>query len=165
MASQQIPDGVGGWNTVAVEYYRYWLGTESTGIPHGLKMYFGPEAYRLLFNAGIDLDTAADSVVQPYADNYFDYNPTTGSVTQEIAAVCPGCPGGGTTSDLFAYTPNPSSPTPGYNVWAMKTVQTLPDSSQIIVYSNYACRCSRPSSIRPARTRGTPHTSTMPTAS
>jgi hypothetical protein len=141
-ATQQIPDGSGGWLNVAVDYYRYWLGTESTGIAHGLKMHFGPEACRLMFNAGIDLATASDSTVLPYADHYFEYDPTSGptygTVTKEIAAVCPTCPGGGTTADLFSYTRNPSSPTPGYNVWAMKTVQTLPDSSQIIVYTNYA---------------------------
>jgi RHS repeat-associated protein len=136
-AGQQLPDGMGGWNTVAVEYYRYWLGTELTGIIHGLKMHFGPEAYRLMFNASIDLESAADSAVLPYADHYYEYNTATGAVTKEIAAVCPGCPGGGTTSDLFAYTPGPGGST-GYNVWAMKTVQTLPDSSQIIVYTNYA---------------------------
>ena len=137
-ASQQIPDGMGGWNTVAVDYYRYYLGGETTGIPHGLKMHSGPEASRLMFNAGIDLDTAADSVVLPFADHYFEYDPTSAAITREISAVCPSCPGGGTTSDDFVYSTNPRSPAPGYNVWATRTQQTLPDSSQIVVYCNYA---------------------------
>ena len=76
-ASRQLPDGSGGWNTVAVEYYRYYLTTAGTGIIHGLKMHFGPEAYRLLFNAGIDLTTAADATVLPYVDHYFEYDPTS----------------------------------------------------------------------------------------
>ena len=136
-AAQQIPDGMGGWNTVGVDYYRYWLAGASTGFAHGLKMHFGPEAYRLLFNAGIDPTTASDATMQPYADHYFEYDPYTWAVTEEIAAVCASCTGGGTTSDTFTYTPNPSSPSPGYNVWAVKTVQTLPDSSTITVYTNY----------------------------
>jgi RHS repeat-associated protein len=137
-ASQQLPDGIGGWNTVGTEYYRYWLGTESTGIPHGLKMHFGPEAYRLLLNTGVDMETAADSLLLPFADHYFEYDPSTARVTMEIAAVCPGCPGGGTTADLFGFAINPRGPAFGYNTWAMKTIQTLPDSSQIIVYCNFA---------------------------
>jgi RHS repeat-associated protein len=137
-ASQQLPDGSGGWNTVAVEYYRYWLAGASTGFAHGLKMHFGPEAYRLMFNAGINLTTASDSTVLPYADHYFEYNPASWTVTKEIAAVCPSCPGGGTTSDLFAYTSNSHYPGDGFNTWKMKTVQTLPDSSQIVVYTNFA---------------------------
>jgi hypothetical protein len=88
-ATQQIPDGSGGWTTVDVSYYRYYIGTETTGIVHGLKMHFGPEVYRLLFNAGIDLDTASDAAVLPYADHYFEYDPGTDSVTNETAAVCP----------------------------------------------------------------------------
>ncbi len=40
-ASRQLPDGSGGWNTVAVEYDRYYLTTAGTGIVHGLKMHFG----------------------------------------------------------------------------------------------------------------------------
>lgn len=61
--SKQLPDGSGGWNTVAVKNYRWYLGTETTGIAHGLKMHFGPESCRLMLNAGIDLDTASDAVV------------------------------------------------------------------------------------------------------
>jgi hypothetical protein len=35
------------------------------GFIHGLKVHFGPEAYRLMFNAGIDPATASDSTVPP----------------------------------------------------------------------------------------------------
>jgi hypothetical protein len=34
-ASQQLPNGTGGWNTVAVDYYRYWLAGASTGFGYG----------------------------------------------------------------------------------------------------------------------------------
>jgi RHS repeat-associated protein len=137
-ASLQLPDGVGGWNTVATDYYRYWLSTSEKGFAHGLKIHLGPESYRQLLNAGINPDTASDGAVLPYADHYFEYNPTTYAVTREKSAVCPSCPGGGTTSDQFAYTPNPHYPGDGFNTWKMKTTQTLPDSSQIVVYTNYA---------------------------
>lgn len=137
-ASQQMPDGSGGWNTVAMDYYRYWLSGSSTGFAHGLKMHFGPEAYRLMFNAGINLETAADSTVLPYADHYFEYDPNTHAVTKEISSVCSTCVGGGTTTDQFAYSSNPRTVAPGFNTWQTKTVQTLPDNSQIVVYTNYA---------------------------
>ena len=135
-ATRQL-HGTGGWNTVAVDYYRYWLAGATTGFAHALMFHVGPEAYRLMHNAGIDLSTASDAAILPYADHYFEYDPYTWQVTQEISAVCPTCPGGGTTSDAFTYTDNPAAPTPGYNVWAVKTVQTLPDSSSITVYTNY----------------------------
>jgi YD repeat-containing protein len=136
-ASKQLPNGTGGWNTVAMDYYRYWLAGSSTGFAHGLKMHLGPEAYRLVLNAGLNPATAADADLLPYVDHYFEYNPTTWAVTQEISAVCPSCPGGGTTSDLFSYAANPRYPVGDYNVWNTKTVQTLPDNSQVVVYANY----------------------------
>jgi RHS repeat-associated protein len=137
-ASQQLPDGSGGWNTVAVDYYRYWLSGSATGFAHGLKIHLGPEAYRLVLNAGLNPATASDTILKLYADHYFEYDPSTWVVTKEISAVCSTCTGGGTTSDLYSYTPNPRQPANDFNVWQSKTVQTLPDSSQIVVYSNYA---------------------------
>jgi RHS repeat-associated protein len=135
---QQYNTTTSTWDTVSVSYYRYYLSGSMVGFKHGLKMAFGPEAYRQMFNDGIDIETATDSVVKPYADQYFEYDPTSQAVTKEVSAVCAGCPGGGTTSDEFAYTPNPRTPTDGYNVWSVKTVQTLPDGAKTIAYNNYA---------------------------
>jgi RHS repeat-associated protein len=135
--TKQMPDGLGGWNTIAVMYYRYYLSGATNGFAHGLKLQFGSEAYRRMFNAGIDLSTASDATVKPYADHYFEYDSSSHSVTLEIAAVCPSCPGGGTTTDIFEYIDNPHSPAHDYNNWQVKTIQTLPDDSQIIVYSNF----------------------------
>jgi RHS repeat-associated protein len=135
-ASQQLPDGLGGWKTVAVDYYIYWLSGSSTGFAHALKIHIGPESFRQAFNASVDLSTAPESTLLQYADQYFEYSPTGGQVTKEIAAVCSSCAGGGTTSDLFTYSTNPRSPASGYGTWSNKTVQTLPDGSQIIVYTN-----------------------------
>ncbi len=36
------------------------------------------------------------------------------------------------------YALNPRTPADGYDVWSMRTAQTLPDGSKIIVYSNFA---------------------------
>jgi hypothetical protein len=51
-----------------------------------------------MFNDGIDVDTAADSVVKPYADNYFEYDGSR-RVSLETSAVCESCPGGGRAQD------------------------------------------------------------------
>ncbi|HVV73523.1 MAG TPA: hypothetical protein VHI52_18765 [Verrucomicrobiae bacterium] len=58
--------------------------------------------------------------------------------TKEISQVCASCVGGGTSTDLFTYATNPHGPPPSvnYNYWLYKAVQTLPDSSQIITYTN-----------------------------
>lgn len=141
-ATEQLPDGSGGWNDVAVHYYRYY---KTGNFVHGLKMHFGPEAYRLMFNAGVNLSTISDTDIQPYADHYYEYD-TSRRVTKEIAAVCESCVGGGTTSDVYEYQPNFSAPTGDiYNVWVMRTTQYLPDNpadpkggSKIIVYTNRA---------------------------
>ena len=55
---------------------------------------------------------------------------------KEVAqgAGCSACSGGlGTTT--YDYTPS-SNPV-GYNSWATKTVETLPDGNQNVVYMNY----------------------------
>ena len=72
----------------------------------------------------------------PYADNYFQYDPATLRVIEEVAQGdgCSTCRGGlGTFT--YAYTTNSSNPA-GYNSWAMKTVEGLPDGNENIVYTN-----------------------------
>jgi hypothetical protein len=132
--TQQIPDGSGSWLNIGIDYYRYYLPGAANGFTHGLKMHFGPEAVRLMFNAGINYLTAADATIQPYADHAYQYD-SSRRVTWSTSAVCPSCTGGGSTQDTFTYTA--SSFANAYSNWATKTVQTLPDSSQIVVYTNY----------------------------
>ena len=91
-----------------------------------------------MFNLGINLATAGDPDIQPYADNYFEYDPSSHAVTKEVASVCESCPGGGTTTDLFYYSSNSHYPGDGFNTWDVKTEQILPDGSKIVVYTNYA---------------------------
>ncbi len=74
-----------------------------------------------------------NSDIASYADNYFEYGGQH-RVTKEIAADV----GFGTYT--FSYTqtgltdPNPNAV--DYNVWVMKTTETLPDGNQNIVYMN-----------------------------
>jgi RHS repeat-associated protein len=136
-AIQQVPDGSGGWNDVAVSYYRYYTSNTSTGFPHGMKMRFGPEAWRRMLADSLNPLTASDSTIKPYADNYFEYG-DLGQIKLEIAAVCDTCVGGGTTSDSFVYSTNGNAPAAEYNNWQYKTVQTLPDGATQTVYSNFA---------------------------
>jgi len=131
-ASQQLPDGSGGWDTVGVTYYRYYQGGDSRGFAHALQMHFGPEAYRRMFNDGVSITTADAATVQPYADHYFEYDPTSHAATKEM---CVSCPAGGMTATNFTY----DSHTPSvinYNTWVRKATQTLADSSRIITYTN-----------------------------
>ena len=109
-AARQLPNGSGGWLNAAEWQYRYYKSGDAHGAAHCLKLHCGPEACRRMFNDGVNPDTASDATVQAYADHYFEYDPLSREVTKEVSAVCDSCPGGGTTSDTFAYTSNPRAP-------------------------------------------------------
>jgi RHS repeat-associated protein len=137
-AAEQRPNG-SSWDTIGIRYYRYWLDGSSAGFAHALKFDIGPEAYRRLFNNNIDPDAADDSTLRQYADHYFEYDPSTQAVTFEDGALAVGCCGSsaGSAGESFAISDNPSHPSPGYNVWSQKAVQTRADGSAKIVYTNY----------------------------
>ncbi|AGA25127.1 RHS repeat-associated core domain-containing protein [Singulisphaera acidiphila] len=126
----------GGGNVIDVDYYRYYTSDTSTGYKHGLKYFFSPASYARLAAAVIDPLTATDTQVAPYADNYFEYD-SEHRVTKEIAQGfgCSVC-----TSGLGAFTfqYTTSSNSNGMNRWKVKTVETLPDNNQLIVFTNYA---------------------------
>jgi YD repeat-containing protein len=126
-------------NVLDTSYYRYYT---PGGDPHGyigaLKYVLNPASYaRLAADPGVGNPlTATDNQVAPYADNYFEYDPSSGRVTREDVqgAGCSACAGGVGT---FTYTYTPSHNTPGYNSWSMKTVErTLPDLNTNTVYTN-----------------------------
>jgi RHS repeat-associated protein len=127
-----IQDGSG--NTLDTKYYRYYV-TESGGYQHGLKYLFNPDSYaRLVAALGTNIDSLTDTQVAPYADNYFEYS-STQQVTKEIVqgVGCSSCSSGlGTFTFAYSY----SSFAYGYNSWRHKTVETLPDGNQNIVYTN-----------------------------
>src|SRR5207248_4288589 len=71
-----------------------------------------------------------------YADNYFEYD-TTGRVTKEVVQGegCSTCSGGLGT---YTYSYSGSAFTQGFNNWVYKTVETLPDGNQNLVYCNWS---------------------------
>lgn len=127
-----VKDGSG--NPLDTSYYRYYTG-ESGGYAHGMKYVFRPASYARLVGAlGTNLSSLTDAQVAPYADNYFAYDQHH-RVTEEVAqgAGCSGCGGG---LGAFAFETLESGNPQGYNSWAVKTVETLPDDNQNIVYTN-----------------------------
>jgi YD repeat-containing protein len=125
-------------NVLDTRYYRYYTSADagSIGYVGGLKYAFGPESYaRLVTALGSTAPTSAtDSQVSAYADNYFEYD-SRQRVTKEIAqgAGCSSCAGGLGT---FTYAYTSSTNAAGFNSWATKTVETLPDGNQNTVYTN-----------------------------
>jgi RHS repeat-associated protein len=125
----QVEDASG--STIDEYYYRYYVAGESGGLAHGLEYVFNPDSYaRLVAALGTDVDSLSNTQVAPYANNYFQYD-THFRVTEEILQ---GAGAGGLGTFQFTYTS--SSNTPGFNSWAMKTVETLPDSNYDTVYTN-----------------------------
>jgi YD repeat-containing protein len=130
----QIEDGSG--NILDTKYYRYYAG-ESGGYTDALKYVFNAQSYaRLVAALGTNLSNLTDMQVSPYANNYFTYD-SSQRVTEEIVQGlgCSSC-GGGLGTFTFAYSTSTNSS--GYNSWANKNVETLPDGNQNIVYTNFA---------------------------
>jgi RHS repeat-associated protein len=132
-----IKDAAG--NPLDTKYYRYYTSADAgtIGWVHGLKYLFEPQSYARLAAAVGNPLTATDAQVAPYADDYLEYEPTTRRVTKAVVqgSGCSSCAGGQGT---FTYSYTSSSNPSGYNSWATKTVETLPDGNQNIVYTNYA---------------------------
>jgi hypothetical protein len=131
-------------NVIDTTYYRYYtsLDAGSIGYVHGLKYVFGPPSYARMAADLSNPLTATDSQVAPYAEDAYQYNPTSQQVTQAVVqgSGCSACTGGqGTFTYSYATSANPS----GYNNWATRTIEALPDGSTNTVYANFAARrCS-----------------------
>jgi RHS repeat-associated protein len=125
-------------NPISTDYYRYYTEGATGGYAGALKYAVLGASYDRLKTAagGTDADVAAasDSTVATYADHYFQYD-SSGRVTEEVAsgAGCSVCSGGLGTFD-YSYTT--SSNSPGANNWQTKTVESLPDGNEEIVYTN-----------------------------
>jgi hypothetical protein len=131
-----IEDGSG--NSLDTDYYRFYTG-ESGGFVHGLKYVFNYTAYaRLLASEGgsfANVQAASDSTVAPYADANYQYDSSQRVTTAVIAGA-----GSSTASPAglgtFAYAYTSSGNIAGPNIWAVKTVETLPDGNTWTVYTN-----------------------------
>lgn len=141
------------WYDTGTTYYRYYSATapspssssgpsssagpssSSSGVPdrellHMLKFVVTPAAFERLRTApGVtDPLTVSNSVLALYADNYFEYD-SNRRVTKETVQ-------GGSQTYLFEY--DESDHPDGFNSWKYETIETRPDGSQNIVYTNYA---------------------------
>ncbi len=132
----QVQDGNG--VTLNTTYYRYYTANSSTGYTHGLKYIFRPTSFARLTQAlGTSVDSLTDTQVAPYADEYFEYNGTNKQVTKVTMAGAGSTVGSGTGQGTYTYSYTTSSNAIGFNSWQVKTVETLPDSNQNILYTNH----------------------------
>jgi len=115
------------WDDLRIAMYRYYKDGETGGSRHMLKYVVNPESYRRLAAAVADPLTATDAQVAAYADHYFEYDSTRRVTKEKVEA--------GTRTYTFAYTA--SAHPDGYDKWDTKTIETRPDSSQKVVYTNY----------------------------
>jgi RHS repeat-associated protein len=123
VTTQQWNPDTNDWDTLGVSAYRYYRSGEAKGIVHGLKYVLEPASYARMVALG--LNPLVDSV-GPYADYYFEYD-ADGRVKNEMAQ------GGSLNSTYQRFTSNNPVET---NTWQTKTVETRPDGSQRIVYTN-----------------------------
>jgi RHS repeat-associated protein len=132
-----LQDGAG--NVLDVNYYRYYVAGDTGGYVGGLKYAFNAAAYgRLLASQGgsfANVQAASDATVAPYADEAYQYD-TQQRVTQKVVAGAgssAATPAGlGTFTSAYTASGNAA----GYNSWAVKTVETLPDGNSNTVYTN-----------------------------
>ena len=138
-----IYDGDNLSDPIDTYYYRYYTAAEiadevagtgtATGYVHGLEYVFSPASYdRLVGIYGSNVDALSNTQVAPFADNYFQYNSSL-QCTEDVVA---GAGGGSSGQGTYTYSYTDSSNELGYNSWAMKTVQTLPDGNENIIYTN-----------------------------
>lgn len=127
-AVHQAPDGAGDWADVETYYYRYYLDSAGgIGFAHGLKYVLEPEAFRRLAASVADPFSATDAQVARFADFHFRYDDQQRVVAETVAA--------GTRTYQFTYTASGNAE--GYNSWQQKTVESLPDGNQKIVFTNH----------------------------
>jgi RHS repeat-associated protein len=131
LASVTVRDAAG--SLVDARNYRYTTSSSGGSL---LQYTFDFDAVRRATAAGLNLATASNSAVAPFANNYYEYDTNNRVTRRDVQGVgCSSCSGGiGTFT--YSYATN-ASPTPGNNQeWRTKTTETRPDGTQRIVYSN-----------------------------
>jgi hypothetical protein len=110
----------------------YQLG-EANGFAHGLKYVFNPDSYARLAAAVANPQTASDATVAAYADDYYRYDgKQRGSRGDVQGAGASSGTGIGSYTESYSTSANAA----GYNSWAAKSVDTLPDGTTKTVYTN-----------------------------
>ena len=119
----------GSSNVLDRSYFRYWLSGQTNGYNQALKFVLKGESYNRMVQAGLTPTTATNTQLAGYADHYFEYDDQFRVTLENTNAF---------GSYGFAYTTNPNGlSTSDFNYWNVKTVETLPDGNQNIVYTNF----------------------------
>jgi hypothetical protein len=130
-----LKDGAG--NVLDTNYFRYYVPNETNGYAHGLKYFFGSDAYGRMAGALGDPTLASDAAVAPYADGYFEYDPTQRVTKAVIRGAGNSGSAGGLGTFTYQYTTSYFFDD-GPNSWWEKAVETRPDGTQETVYTNAA---------------------------
>lgn len=136
--------GTGSETEVGKTYYRYYRDGDTDGFPHALKFIVGPEAYQRLV-AAVDEENIQElpdfaetgHSLSAFADNYFEYDSEQRVRVQES--------NGGTLRHTYEYAQNPSASSASssslaaeQNTWTNRTIETLPNGCENVVYCNAA---------------------------
>ena len=123
-----------GGDVLDTSYYRYYTPGDEGGYVHGLKYAFDTYSYSRLVAAVGDPTTAADNEIAPYAQHYFEYDEFARCTRHDIHSL-----GGTSTAGIgtFTYEYDTNSVfSEDSNDWMYRTIETLPDGNQNIVYCN-----------------------------
>jgi RHS repeat-associated protein len=116
--------------------YRYTLGSASGQSPSMLQYVFDTESTRRLAAAGIDLASAPAALVAPYARDHYVFDMAGRVIRHDVQGQgCSACTAG-IGSFTYAYQTNPNPAGVGFNQWRSKTIETRPDSTQVVTYCN-----------------------------
>jgi RHS repeat-associated protein len=112
--------------------YRYAIAPSGASL---LQYALDSEASRRAIAAGLDLLTAANTAIAPFATAYLEYDAQNRVTRQDIqGAGCSSCTGGiGTFA--YAYATNAAAGS-DLSAWLKKTTETRPDGTERIVYAN-----------------------------
>ncbi len=110
-----------------MHYYRYYKPEDEHGFTHGLKFVLGPEAYAWMLEDDLEPLEEPDEMLAQYASQYFEYDEQQ-RVTREVLD-------GGARTSTFEYVE--SNHSEAYDHWKVKTIETRPDDSQHIVFTNH----------------------------
>jgi hypothetical protein len=128
--------------TVLTRYhYRYWMSGENQplsntpALPGMLRYVISTGAYDRMVEAGIaDPVSASNAQIEVYAEKYWEYDTEFRVIRQSVR----GNEVDGTGTQVFSYSRGPYSYVDShtYNVWRVKTIETLADGTINTVYCN-----------------------------
>ncbi|MDB5334827.1 MAG: repeat-associated core domain protein [Planctomycetaceae bacterium] len=131
------------WQPTGTTYYRYYIpsssssSSSSSGVPlpgpirqHPLKFVLNPGAYARMVADGYTPETSSDSLLLAYADFFYEYDDQYRVISETVQS----------GSQTYSFDRTTSNFSNGFNRWKTRTVETLPDGNQNIVYSNYVAQ-------------------------